>query len=486
MEASSSVSQPCPLHLTFSSVAVHRGSRRSMPVSRFLSSGRDGAWRSGASGSGFLRSDSTNRPWLRSWNGKKISTDLNGLRDSEKAYRARVSIPERSSVYKVLVARKDRSYQQRCSGRPLRFLRVAVTTARCSAIGVCYIISGVLKPYVFFFFARPAYPHEKHRKIVFARLVFREMILYWLVPMTCETRSVGNGVSHSHLSSSLLSSFSFFASTKILIVITHPCTRRMLYFCHKFVYSEILYIVLHVLPRVTDFESRHLVIVRTKVTFQSREYLGGLLCVVWNNSYRPNISKFIINGLFLLPWSLCVQSISLYTLSLISSNSSVFITLSWVEQQWKRDRKGRKIYSSNTDSVKLSCSVEVRRRKVFSVCDGQRAPSVSPYLILQFDARAQEAFCALGKHVSAILQYVSIRGQKFHLPFNELARAAIDVHCLLFNRPFHWRVTSFPRLLALLHRRVLFHRISSPIVSFSFVLKQGYCENSLALGGEKH
>lgn len=109
---------------------------------------------------------------------KKISTDLNGLRDSEKAYRARVSIPERSSVYKVLVARKDRSYQQRCSGRPLRFLRVAVTTARCSAIGVCYIISGVLKPYVFFFFARPAYPHEKHRKIVFARLVFREMILY--------------------------------------------------------------------------------------------------------------------------------------------------------------------------------------------------------------------------------------------------------------------------------------------------------------------
>lgn len=90
----------------------------------------------------------------------------------------------------------------------------------------------------------------------------------------------------------------------------------------------------------------------------------------------------------------------------------------------------------------------MRRRKVFSVCDGQRTPSVSPYLILQFDARAQEAFCALGKHVSAILQYVSIRGQKFHLPFNELARAAIDVHCLLFNRPFHWRVTSFPRLLA--------------------------------------
>lgn len=180
--------QPCPLHLTFSSVAVHRGSRRSMPVSRFLSSGRDGAWRSGASGSGFIRSDSTNRPWLRSWNGKKTSTDLNGLRDSEKAYRARVSIPERSSVYEILVARKDRSYQQRCSGRPLRFLRVAVTTARCSAIGVCYIISGVPKPYVSFFFAQPAYPHEKHRKIVFARLVFREMILYWLVPMTCETR----------------------------------------------------------------------------------------------------------------------------------------------------------------------------------------------------------------------------------------------------------------------------------------------------------
>lgn len=112
-----------------------------------------------------------------------------------------------------------------------------------------------------------------------------------------------------------------------------------------------------------------------------------------------NISKFIINDLFLLPWSLCIKSISLFILSLISSNSSVFIILSWVEQQWKRDRKGRKTYSSNTDSVKLSCSLEVRRRKVFSVCDGQRAPSVSPYLILQFDARAQEAFCALGKRV---------------------------------------------------------------------------------------
>lgn len=118
--------------------------------------------------------------------------------------------------------------------------------------------------------------------------------------MTCKTRSVGNGVSHSHLSSSLLSSFSFFAFTKILIVITHPCAHCMLYFCHKFVYSEILYTVLHVLPRVTDFESRHLVIVRSKVTFQSREYLGGLLCVIWNISYRLNISKFTINGLFFL------------------------------------------------------------------------------------------------------------------------------------------------------------------------------------------
>lgn len=150
-----------------------------------------------------------------------------------------------------------------------------------------------------------------------------------------------------------------------------------------------------------------------------------------------------------------------------------------MEQQWKRDRKGREIYSSNTDSVKLSCSLEVRRRKVFSVCDGQRAPSVSPYLILQFDARAQEAFYALGKHVSAILQYVSIRGQKFHLPFNELARAAIDVHCLLFNRPFHWRVTSFPRVVTL-PRAFLSHLVSD--CSFSFVLKQGYWENSLVLG----
>lgn len=74
----------------------------------------------------------------------------------------------------------------------------------------------------------------------------------------------------------------------------------MLYFCHKFVYSEILYTVLHVLPRVTDFESRHLMMARSKVTFQSREYLGGLLCVIWNISYRLYISKFIIDGLSLL------------------------------------------------------------------------------------------------------------------------------------------------------------------------------------------
>lgn len=173
----------------------------------------------------------------------------------------------------------------------------------------------------------------------------------------------------------------------------------------------------------------------------------------------------------ILPWSFYVKSISLFTLSLISSNSSVFIILSWMEQQWKRDRKGRKIYSSNTDSVKLSCSFEVRRRKVFSVCDGQRAPSVSPYLILQFDARAQEAFCALGKHVSTISTIRLDSRAKVPSPFQWTRPRCHRCSLSLIQSPLSlasYELSAPPRVVTL-PRAFSLHLVSN--CSFSFVLQ---------------
>lgn len=116
---------------------------------------------------------------------------------------------------------------------------------------------------------------------------------------------------------------------------------------------------------------------------------------------------------------------------------------------------------------------------------GTKGPlCLSPCLILQFDARAQEAFCPPGKHASAIRQCVSIRGQKFLLPFNELARAAIGVHCLSFNRPFHSRAfRASSRCCITSTGRVLF----PPRLPLFFPPDEGhrYRENS-PLSLEKH